>query len=103
MDLTNIFDRDIAAILVSCGGGLTRIMLGIDKDLPLWKQWVLIFISALPAGLGVYFSLSSRGYPFLAFPIAYFSGVMALSLARLVAADGAKALIDIILKRGSSK
>lgn len=82
-------DKDIAAGFLSISGGLLRILVDADPDVPLWKQFCALFVGALPMGWLSYFFISQVGYEVAAFPAGFFVGLIALSLGTRIAKDGA--------------
>lgn len=99
IDLSNVTENHIIAGLLAGLGGLIRIMLNVDPDLPRWKQFVLLFIAAMPVGWMSYAAAVSYGFEKAAFPIGFFSGIMALSIVSIVARDGAATLLATIIGR----
>lgn len=99
MDFSNITDNDIVAGLLAGLGGLVRLLLNVDPEIPRWKQFLFLFIAAMPTGWMAYVTAVSYGFEKAAFPIGFFSGIMALSIVSIVARDGAGALLAAILGR----
>jgi len=103
MDASAFSDKNIIAGFVVIAGGLARILLGIDPEIPMWKQFILLVLCALPLGWLTYYGVYSKGYPFIAFPAGYLMGTISLSVLTIVAKDGARTLIDTLIatfKRG---
>jgi len=92
-------DKDIFAGLLAGLGGLIRLMLNVDPDIPRWKQFVLLFIAAMPTGWLAYVTAVSYGFEKAAFPIGFFAGIMALSIVSIVARDGAGALFAALIRK----
>lgn len=100
MDLNGLTDKDYLAIISSIAGGLLRILLNVDPDIPKPKQFLLLFFAALPVGWSAYLIAISYDYNVFAFPAGFFSGIMALSIVTIIARDGAKALFVFFEKIG---
>ena len=101
MDLQHLTDKDFAAIGASLVGGILRILLNVDPDIPKPKQFMLLFFAALPVGWSSYLIAVNYGYHVFAFPAGFFAGIMALSVVSIIARDGAKAFLDVLIKKGS--
>lgn len=99
MDLYQLTDKEFWAGASSIAGGVLRILLNVDPDIPKAKQFALLFFAALPIGWSAYLAAFTYGYEVLAFPAGFFSGLMALSIASMVARDGAKSLLLIFTKK----
>ena len=100
MDFSNLADKDYIAGLSAGLGGLLRILLNVDPDIPKSKQFAFLFFAALPVGWSTYGIATHYGYEIFAFPAGFFAGIMALSIVSIVARDGASALFATIIKRG---
>ena len=100
MDFSNITDKDIFAGVVSGMGGVLRILLNIDPDIPKTKQFLLLFFAALPVGWFTYSAAVSYGYHTVAFPAGFIAGLMALSIVTIIAKDGPGALLAAVLNKG---
>lgn len=100
MNLSDLTDKDTLGLLVSGLGGLSRILLNIDKDLPIWKQFVLLFIFAIPLGWSSYAAAIYYQFEIAAFPIGLVISLMALSIGREFAIGGAGALLSFIVRKG---
>ena len=100
MDFSHLTDKDYIAITASIAGGILRILLNVDPDIPKPKQFLLLFFAALPVGWSAYLIAVSYDYHVFAFPAGFFSGIMALSVVSIIARDGGKALFEMIVKRG---
>ena len=101
MDLPNIADKEIIQGMSAGLGGLLRILLNVDPDIPKTKQFLLLFFAALPVGWSAYAIAISYEYEVFAFPAGFFAGIMALSVVSIVARDGAGALFSAFIKKGS--
>ncbi len=99
-DFSHITDKDIVAGFFAGAGGLLRILLNVDPDIPKKTQFALLFFAALPVGWFVYNIAVFYEYHIFAFPAGFFSGIMALSIVSIVARDGAGALFAFIKKGG---
>lgn len=99
MDFSSISEKDIIAGGFAGIGGLLRILLNVDPDIPKKTQFALLFFAALPVGWFVYNIAVFYEYHVFAFPAGFFSGIMALSIVSIVARDGAGTLLAM-LKRG---
>jgi len=100
MDFSGLVDKDYIAGLSAGLGGLLRILLNVDPDIPKTKQFVLLFFAALPVGWSTHAIAIHYGYEVFAFPAGFFSGIMALSIVSIIARDGAGALLATLLKKG---
>jgi len=99
MELQQLTDKDFWAGASSIAGGVLRILLNVDSDIPKKKQFVLLFFAALPIGWSAYLAAFTYGYEVLAFPAGFFAGLTALSIASQVAREGAKSLLSIFIKK----
>ena len=99
MDFSNISDKDIIAGFFAGIGGLLRILLNVDPDIPKGKQFILLFFAAMPVGWFVYTIAVHYKYQVFAFPAGFFAGIMALSIVSIVARDGAGALLSALINR----
>lgn len=93
-------DKDLHAGIISGMGGLLRILLNVDPDIPRTTQFMLLFFAALPVGWFTYSIALYYEYQVFAFPAGFFAGIMALSIVSIVARDGAGALMAALIKRG---
>ena len=100
MDLNHITDKDIFAGILSGMGGMLRILLNVDPDIPRWKQFVILFFAAMPCGWFTYTVAIHYKFDVFAFPAGFFMGIMALSVVSIVARDGAAELLRLVIKRG---
>jgi len=99
MDFSGLSDKDLVAGFFAGLGGLLRIMLNVDPEIPKSKQFIMLFFAALPVGWFTYSIAVHYGYQIFAFPAGFFSGIMALSIVSIVARDGAGALISTFIRR----
>jgi len=100
MDLSNFSDKELIGGLSAGLGGLLRILLNVDPEVPKTKQFALLFFAALPVGWSTYLIAIHYNYEIFAFPAGFFAGIMALSIVSMVARDGAGALFAIFIKKG---
>lgn len=84
----SIDENSIIAGGLSFLGGLFRVILGIDKDIHIFKQFVFIFIISMPGGLLAHHLVLSYGYEAWAFPAGFFFSIMVLSLCINLARHG---------------
>ena len=101
MDFSNITDKDIVAGFVAGMGGVLRILLNVDPDVPRAKQFILLFFAALPIGWFTYSIAVAYEYYVVAFPAGFIAGLMALSIVTEVAKNGAGALLSSVFNRGN--
>lgn len=99
-NLTELFDKDVAAGVLACFGGIVRILLNVDGSISTWKQFVLLFVCSLPSGWLAYTTAVGYGLDAAAFPLGFITGMMALSMATIVVRDGATALFLMLTGRG---
>lgn len=100
MSLPEWADKDFLAGFLAGLGGLIRILLNTDKNLPMWKQFILLFACSMPSGWMAYTAAISYGMSGAAFPLGFITGMMALSMATIVVRDGAGALFSFVVGRG---
>ncbi len=100
MNLSDLADKEIIAGFLAGLGGLIRILLNTDKQIPVWKQFILLFVCSMPSGWLAYTAAISYGMEGAAFPIGFITGMMALSMATIAVKDGAGALFSFVIGRG---
>ncbi len=106
MPLSDLTESYIIVGALSIASSLTRILLNVDKDIPMYKQFLLIVTWAMPVGLLTYHTIYQIGleYPeymltYAAWPISLFASLFAISAARILIKDGPKALFMVLIGR----
>lgn len=97
-DFSSIGEKDIMAGVLAVSGGILRILLNVDPNIPKWKQFLLLFFAALPVGWMTYNTAIAWDYQVLAFPAGFLSGLMALSMLTIVATRGPGVLWSMLVK-----
>ncbi len=98
INLTDLTEKEIIAGILAGLGGLIRLLLNIDKEIPMWKQFLLLFVCSLPSGWMAYATAINYELEGAAFPLGFITGMMALSIATIAAKDGASALFTFLFR-----
>ncbi len=106
MQLSDFTESYIIVGVLSVSAGLTRMILNVDKEIPMYKQFLLLVTCGLPTGWLTYHTVFQIGleYPeymlaYASYPISFFASLFAISAARILIKDGPKALFMVLIGR----
>jgi len=80
-----MYQIDLFACFLSILGGLIRIVLKVDFNISVKRQFVLVFIAALPSGYLAFSAATDYGFNKSAYPISFIIGIMAISIVSMIA------------------
>ncbi len=99
MEFSSISNATLLACFFSILGGLIRLLLKVDDSFPMWKQFLFIFIVAMPFGYLSYKLALDYGFVKAGYPLSFIVGIMALSIANKIAKNGANQIFNFINKK----